>query len=82
MEDEARALDAARHLRGVSDVALNELHLRREVLRVAGAEVVEHDDVEALAQEVACEVRADEASSAGDEDAVHEGRWMRGAGRR
>ena len=69
MEDEIDALHGAAHSGAVGDSALDEGVVEAvEVAAVAGAEVVENDDV-GSALEVFDEMAADEAGAASDEDA-------------
>jgi hypothetical protein len=55
-----------------SQLAFDDLHVDGlEVAPVAGGEVVEHPHLVAALEQRADEVRADEAGTAGDEDARH-----------
>ncbi|MNM78171.1 hypothetical protein D3C81_900620 [compost metagenome] len=53
---------------GVGDIAFEQLHRRRQILALAGGQVVQHPHLEALCQQGIGQMRADEAGAAGDED--------------
>ena len=69
VDDRVAARGCARHVGRLSDVAVVELDVVRQVRAVPGVrELVEHDDLVAAAQQALDEMRADEAGAAGDED--------------
>ena len=73
MEDESRALAGAPARLGRTDVLLQELDAVerfREVLPLAGREVVHRPDPGAPLEQRVHEVRPDEPGRAGDEDAL------------
>ena len=55
--------------RRIGDAALDDLHAAkgREILALAGREIVEHHDVVSFSDEVLDEMRSDESGAAGDE---------------
>ena len=54
------------HQRVIGDAALDETRTRRDLIGKAAAEVIENGDVVAQVEAMAGDVRADEASAAGD----------------
>ena len=75
MEDRVDAAQRSANRRWITDVADDELDLAVEVVGTAagvavhlGREVVEHPDPVAVGEELVCEMGADEAGAAGNQD--------------
>src|ERR1035438_6702562 len=74
MEDDVTAGDGGAQHAGVVDASLDEVDLVEEILEVVrldGAEVVEHADVPAVAEQLFDEMRPDEPRSAGHQTVAH-----------
>lgn len=68
------------HQRGIGDVALEEFGAGRQVLALAGGEIIQHAHAIAARDQRVREVGADEAGPAGDEVKRHESRSAVGCG--